>query len=400
LLLFRHPTQKSKHSIFARRLNCRAIYFLLPKTNTDAKGQAMSYHRRMTTYLSALFAIVLPSLAHATDDRCLDIQRRLNGGALTIGNSAETRSITRAINDQNGLLRQIRIEMRKNGCSIGSVIVYGNRNAELCGELGDQMVEARAELDYLNAERRNLQLTRQSDIPDDERRSLENAWEEYGCRRTESLPASQLPAPEPQIVGRDLSPLDPPVTIIKPGMNHGVVPQPKRGSLRTVCVRLCDGKFFPISASATPLDFLTQSKQCQQACPATETELFYHSLIDQETRDMISAVTGKPYADLPSAFEFQSMGKSTNESCTCGLNAGIQFKDNVEDDAAAKPPAEKIEAGSSPAQQNASNKPIVDEGRPYVPGERKVRSVGPQFFPQDNEMDLSNPAAKGAQPQQ
>lgn len=51
---------------------------------------------------------------------------------------------------------------------------------------------------------------------------------------------------------------------------------------------------------------------------------------------------------------------------------------------------------AAPATQLAGPPPVPD--RPYDPN-RKVRSVGPVFFPED-QIDLANPRAKGAQPQQ
>lgn len=359
----------------------------------------MNINRRMTL-LSLFIATVIPSLSYANDEICADIQKRLNGGTLTIGNNAETRAITRAINDQNALVRQIRIDMRRNGCSIGSVIVYGNQNAEFCGELGDHLVEARAELDYLTSQRSKLQLSRQSSLPDDERRALEDDWDYYGCSRANAV---QLPPPDlsiPQVVGRDPSPLDPSVTIIAPTKRPANPQTSTQGSLRTVCVRLCDGKFFPISNNATPLDFSSQSQQCNTACPGSQTELYYHSLIGQETRDMISTVTGKRYAELPTAFRFQSMGKTRDSTCGCGPVGSVEFEEKPEEAAKLQPPIQKIEPNSAPQTQSKQSSTEPNEGRPYVPGERKVRSVGPQFFPQDNAMDLTNPAVKGAQPQQ
>jgi hypothetical protein len=368
----------------------------------------MIFHRRFK-FLAAFALCAVPSALLANDDICTDIQRRLTGGSLTIGNSAETRITTQAINDQNASIRQIRTDMRRNGCSIGSVIIYGNRNAELCGELGDRLIEARSELDFLNSQRNQLKLTRQTDLPFEERRALEDAWDNYGCINQasrssldyEELPAPSLtPLPPPDIIR-------PPVAIIDPSNKPST-----QGALRTMCVRTCDGKFFPISSQASPIDFATHAQQCQNACPAAQTELFYHALVGQESKDMVSASSGQSYAALPNAYRFQSGKPSGGNSCSCGTQGSIEFGEKPQvnlaspkppitpkPSAADAPPAEKITPQSRPANSVQPNAP-VDEGRPYVPGDRKIRAVGPQFFPQDNAIDLSKPATGGAQPQQ
>ncbi len=46
------------------------------------------------------------------------------------------------------------------------------------------------------------------------------------------------------------------------------------GSYRTLCVRKCDGFYFPISMSASRGRFETDSAICQASCPNSEVELF------------------------------------------------------------------------------------------------------------------------------
>jgi hypothetical protein len=369
----------------------------------------MIFHRRLKV-LAVLALCAAPTPLLANDDICTDIQRRLTGGSLMIGNSADTRIATKAINDQNAYIRELRTDMRRNGCSIGSVIVYGNRNAELCGELGDRLIAARSELDYLNAQRQQLRLTRQTDLPIEERRALEDAWDDYGCvsqasRSTQDfgqLPPPNLTPPQPP-----LGAVNPPVTIIDPSNRPST-----QGVLRTMCVQTCDGKFFPISSQASPIDFAAHAQQCQNACPAATTELFYHALVGQESKDMVSASNGQSYASLPNAYRFQSGKSASGNSCSCGAQGSVEFGEKPEVSLAAPkpdltpnqsgvdtPPAEKITPQSRPANSSQPNEPI-NEARPYVPGERKIRAVGPQFFPQDSAIDLTKPATGGAQPQQ
>ena len=89
------------------------------------------------------------------------------------------------------------------------------------------------------------------------------------------------------------------------------------GSFRTLCVRTCDGSFFPISSDASPADFQRDAETCRQRCPGAETALYYHALTTEETDQMVSAATGEPYADLPSAFAYKTRDRSQNGQCGC-----------------------------------------------------------------------------------
>ena len=40
------------------------------------------------------------------------------------------------------------------------------------------------------------------------------------------------------------------------------------GTFRTLCVRTCDGFYFPISYATTPARFAEDERTCQRLCPA------------------------------------------------------------------------------------------------------------------------------------
>ncbi|RVD49639.1 DUF2865 domain-containing protein, partial [Mesorhizobium sp. M2D.F.Ca.ET.140.01.1.1] len=43
---------------------------------------------------------------------------------------------------------------------------------------------------------------------------------------------------------------------------------------RTVCVRTCDGYFFPMSNAASYGDFERDQKNCESSCPGTDMRVF------------------------------------------------------------------------------------------------------------------------------
>lgn len=79
---------------------------------------------------------------------------------------------------------------------------------------------------------------------------------------------------------------------------------------RTVCVRLCDGYFWPISNSTTSLD--ADEATCEKSC-GVPTRLFIHSGED-DTLEGMADRNGEPYTKLKNAFVYRT--KYVN-SCRC-----------------------------------------------------------------------------------
>jgi hypothetical protein len=76
-----------------------------------------------------------------------------------------------------------------------------------------------------------------------------------------------------------------------------------------VCVRLCDGFFWPVSQSIANVS--RAAKQCELACPG-RSRLFIRNL-GTEPSDMVD-LEGKPYSKLENAFRHQ---REYVSDCTC-----------------------------------------------------------------------------------
>jgi hypothetical protein len=70
----------------------------------------------------------------------------------------------------------------------------------------------------------------------------------------------------------------------------------------TFCVRLCDGRYFPIDGDDA-------GKACSALCPASRTKIFLGASID-----VAAAADGGAYARLPNAFRYR---KELVPACTC-----------------------------------------------------------------------------------
>ena len=77
------------------------------------------------------------------------------------------------------------------------------------------------------------------------------------------------------------------------------------GSPASYCVRLCDGRYFPIQRTANA----TSTQVCSALCPAATTKVFFGSDVGRAT-----ANDGSKYEDLNNAFVYR---EKTVDGCTC-----------------------------------------------------------------------------------
>jgi hypothetical protein len=73
---------------------------------------------------------------------------------------------------------------------------------------------------------------------------------------------------------------------------------------RTVCVRMCDGYYFPVSFSVTPDRFERDRQSCENSCGA-EGRLFVYRNPGAEPEDM-QDLQGRPYRQLRTAFLYRT----------------------------------------------------------------------------------------------
>ena len=76
------------------------------------------------------------------------------------------------------------------------------------------------------------------------------------------------------------------------------------GTYRTLCVRLCDGYYFPISFSATRDRLARDAKTCENSCGG-QARLFIYSNPGADVEDMVD-LRGQPYKQLSTAFLYRT----------------------------------------------------------------------------------------------
>ena len=93
--------------------------------------------------------------------------------------------------------------------------------------------------------------------------------------------------------------------------DDGSIPM-QRGEMRryggggqAFCVRTCDGRYFPVTAT----DNASRAASCNSFCPAGETRIVYGSNIDNAATE-----NGQPYSELPNAYRYRN---EMVAGCTC-----------------------------------------------------------------------------------
>ena len=82
---------------------------------------------------------------------------------------------------------------------------------------------------------------------------------------------------------------------------------------RTMCVRMCDGYYFPVSFSTLPSQFEKDEQACQSRC-AAPAELYYYQNPGQAVEQMISFRSQETYTTLPIAFRYRN---ELVRGCSC-----------------------------------------------------------------------------------
>jgi len=113
---------------------------------------------------------------------------------------------------------------------------------------------------------------------------------------------------------------------------------------RTLCVRTCDGYYFPISFSASRSKFKIDETVCRAMYGGAEAELFVHS--NGRSADQAVSLTGTPLASEPYAFAFRS---NFSEACQGELKQGLSNLAKVFADQVAAAKADLPVAQGTPA---------------------------------------------------
>lgn len=186
-------------------------------------------------------------------------------------------------------------------------------------------------------------------------------------------------------------------------------------TIRTVCVRLSDGYYWPISYSTTRDYIPEDDAACQSECPNQQVALYYYDNPGQEPEQMVNQ-QGEAYTSLPSAFAYRKQidlansckpqevfGKITLETLPDGRSRAmisyaddkfpLPMRDPRQTETATAAPAGRVAVldvplprprprpnapSAAPAPTPAPDPVVSAKSRTVRVGDKIVRVVGPQ----------------------
>jgi len=354
---------------------------------------------RGSIFTSAATAFALLScvsaFAQSANPMCQRLEAQLaslDRGNNDPGRADQIRRAEDAANRQQYEVDRLVAQSRRMGCeNTGFFSIFSNPPPE-CGGLTREIGQQRNALERLQVQLEQLSGGTTQRLA--QRRSLLIALGENNCgpQYRAAVTANQQGGFFDRLFGNDGA----------PGNGIQSTPAgPMGGTFRTLCVRTCDGYYYPISYSTSPERFATDEQTCQRTCPAAEVQLYTYHNPGEDVSQAVS-LSGRPYTDLPTAFAYR---KAMSQACSCrrpgeswadalktgGPDMSVAPGDVVVTEqnarrlsqprtgADGKPFRPDPRTGAAPANDpQASASPAEAETEP---GKRTVRTVGPTFLP-------------------
>jgi hypothetical protein len=332
-------------------------------------------------------AVATPSNANPV---CVRLESQLsiiNRGANDPARVEAIKRFEDAVAKQQADLDRLLGRSKKQGCEGGGFFALFTGRSPECQPLNAQIQQMRDNLDHAMSDLESLKSgsTNQESL----RRGLIGQLAENNCGPQWRAAAAAQPTGflDALFSGH----------LISPGGEGAPA-----GTYRTVCVRTCDGYYFPISYSTAPNRFPDDARACQRECPAAEALLYTYRNPGEDIAQAVS-LGGLPYTELPNAFRYR---KEFTPTCSCRRpgqswadalkgaddSTTLESGDIVVTDQNAKalsqPPQPKapndkpIKAGSKDASAlpQATVAPTPDtNASPAETTKGTVRTVGPPF---------------------
>lgn len=255
----------------------------------------------------ALFVVASLGSAHAQNVDCTALRAKI--AALDSQGAARPNRYSEAARTQRSELDRTVSYARSLGCDQPEIPIFGPPRPARCSGLEAKIAQMQANLGQLEAAAtsgtdrarqdliarydaycRSPTQARQKDPVTDFFESL------FGGLASPHPPQAAAPWAPPMDESGDLEPNTSP---------HG-------GSL-AVCVRSCDGGFFPLHVSARSADASYLTDLCRALCPNAEVAVYTKSPGGDIER-AASLEEGTAYSDLPNASKFRT---TYDSSCTC-----------------------------------------------------------------------------------
>ena len=333
--------------------------------------------------IAAFGALALASgAAQAESQYCSDLRAQI-----AHANSDTMASRYRsAAAKQRGEYNRLAARAHAMGCDREQFLFFGEPPPPQCGGINAR----------LNALRNNIAAYEQGGADDSQRQAL-TARYDAECRNPQVV---QARAPRPRNFFEELFGIAPadettglreiPVAPPEDEQRDGAEEEPgdgrPRGGSMAICVRSCDGGFFPLTYSAKSANLDDLNTLCKALCPNTETKLYTQS--QWKGLDSALSIDGEAYSDHPNARKFQT---SYDPSCGCKA-PGQSWTEALAE-------AERIIAERNSKDRMVTAEQAEQMSRPIAPGDPRARKPKGQVTPAPDAVAAPEEGLRGSTPE-
>jgi hypothetical protein len=249
---------------------------------------------------------------------CVRLQGQLaafDQGAVDPARADQIKRSEDAIAKQQADLDRAIEQAHKNGCAGTGFFALFSALSPNCGPITSKIQQMRGDLDHMTSDLE--QLKSGNNDKQEQRRALIGQLAQNNCGAQYTAAANAQGGPQgffDALFGGGR---------IVNGSGDGA----PSGTYRTVCVRTCDGYYFPISYSTSPARFADDERACQRLCPASEVALYSYRNPGEDMEQAVSAGANQPYTALPNAFKYR---KEFTPACSC-RKQGQSWADALKD---------------------------------------------------------------------
>jgi Protein of unknown function (DUF2865) len=349
---------------------------------------SQSLRRFVTAVIGLAFACLDTGYVWAQIIDCNRLQQQI----ASLPEGADPTMVQRyreATRKQENELERATAQANSMGCGRRQFLFFGDAPPPQCKDLDNRIKNMQVNLDQLQG-----QLDRASQGNSDQRRALMDRYQTQCLGRAPSRNSggsifdtlfgngpNRSTVPQNNI---DIQQGDLPPPITDEPINNGVI--------KAICVRTCDGGFFPVSYHYTPDKNDRLIDLCRAQCPNTEVLVFTYA--EGQEIDKATGIDGRPYTTLANAGRFKT---KYEPSCGC------KKPDQSWVDALAN--AEKVLSGGtgttgdfivSPQKALEMSKPIIPSAKPAAKGKTPAKDA--KGAPDVPVVDPGTPAQQGAEP--
>jgi hypothetical protein len=233
---------------------------------------------------------------------CLQLEQRLiQEGQRTSQSRDAIPKLEADIRQVDQLYQQSERELERRSCYEYFLFSKSLRRTRACFDLSQQKDQAKRQLADLEAQRQQIAVSSEQSYRDDIVRELahNNCGANYvqEARRQDGDSSSSIWQDDEGNYANTWSPYG--------GSSSA--------TYRTLCVRLCDGYYFPVSFSTLPSHFEQDEAVCRSKC-AAPVELYYYQNPGAAVDQSVALRTQEPYTSLKSAFRYR---KELVNGCSC-----------------------------------------------------------------------------------